>query len=459
MEHTKVSLEDMLTAKEQRKMRQDTIRQRFNMPIVSITLNMPGPVKDTPLLRQLCDYAVSAVKSRLIVASLEQVNLVTGPEALLAIPGDAQAIKAACAVIEEEYAFARLLDIDVFAADGRQISRQQQGRLRQCLICSQPAVVCMREGKHSLAEVLVGVQRLMAEFCAYQTRQVSPLAEKLGALAVEAMLYEVACTPAPGLVDRDNAGAHRDMDFYTFMASSAALSLVLARCAEAGCRHEGELSALMPVLRAIGIEGEQTMLAATAGVNTHKGLLFSLGIVVAAAGWVKSNRRAEATIKVVLDVVATMVDGIVERELGYIGNKSLSQMTAGERLYQIYGITGIRGEMEQGLPSVQQHSLPALRQALSAGLSINDSLVQTLLVLTTVVDDTTVMNRHNPEKMRHWAKPRVEAVLAEGGMYVGAGAKTVAALDKEFIEHNVSPGGAADLLAVTWFLHRLDSIK
>jgi holo-ACP synthase/triphosphoribosyl-dephospho-CoA synthase len=90
-------------------------------------------------------------------------------------------------------------------------------------------------------------------------------------------------------------------------------------------------------------------------------------------------------------------------------------------------------------------------------LSRNDALVHTLLLLMTCVEDTTVMHRHNPDKMRIWVKTQAAAVLAAGGMTTTAGRKAVAALDAEFITHNVSPGGAADLLAVTWFLYRLEN--
>ena len=130
-------------------------------------------------------------------------------------------------------------------------------------------------------------------------------------------------------------------------------------------------------------------------------------------------------------------------------------MTAGERLYQQYGVTGIRGELESGLPTVQFQALPALRAALADGLTMNDALIDTLLVISLNIDDTTVMNRHNPSKMKEWAQPRIQHALALGGMRTSDGRSAVAALDEEFIKANISPGGAADLLAVTWFVYRM----
>lgn len=454
MINSQITLEDILVGKEARYNRQTAFREKYKTALISITINMPGSVKDMPILRRLRDYAVQAVRRQLSVIAEEQVNVVTGPQALLAVNDVGQFIKEITMAIEEEYSFARLLDIDVFDMDGHLLSRQDQGQGRGCFVCGGETVICMREQKHTQAGVQLAVEKMLNQFRAYETRLVSPMAEKLGALAVEAMLYEVTCTPAPGLVDRINSGAHQDMDFYSFMASSAALVMPMARCAQAGIIHEGNIQSLLPVLRLIGLEGENAMLSATGGVNTQKGLVFLLGIMAGVAGWL-SGQKHPVTPEAVLQSAGQMVTGIVEKELMCARDKKIEMLTAGEKLYIKYGITGIRGELAEGLPAVANQALPALRQGLSRGLSINDALVQTLLILMTCVDDTTVMHRHDPDKMRVWVRQQVQDVLAVGGMETLEGQKKCEDLDATFIEHNVSPGGVADLLAVTWFLHRL----
>jgi len=452
----KLTLDDILVAKEERYHRQCAFKEKYELPFISITMNMPGAVKDTPILRRLRDYAVQQLRGILNIIGEEQINLVTGPVALLAVNGDGLLIKKTAVKIEEAYPFARLLDIDVFEATGTLLSRKDYGAGRGCFVCGADAAVCMREQKHTQADLQFAVGNMLNQFRAHETRTVTAKAEWLGALAVEAMLYEVTCTPAPGLVDRMNSGAHRDMDFYSFMASSAALVMPMIRCAQAGIMHEGSIELLLPVLRIVGLEGERVMLTATQGVNTQKGLVFLLGIMAGTAGWLTGKNR-EVTVETMLDSAAQMVAGIVERELMCTANKSQNALTAGERLYREYGITGIRGELESGLPAVRLQALPTLRDALADGLSINDALVQTLLVLMTCVDDTTVMHRHHPDKMRVWVRQQVQAVLAAGGMKTIEGKKKCEELDQQFIMHNVSPGGVADLLAVTWFLYRLDS--
>lgn len=449
-----VTINDILAVKEQRQVRQDFFRQKYDLPIVSITVITPGNIKDTLRARQIFNYTANSVRERLRVVAEEHVYTVAGPEGLLAVHGDPAEIKNITMSIEEEYAFGRLLDLDVFDRGGILLSRKQG---RNCLICSERAVVCMREKRHRNSEVQLAVEQLLNQFSAYQTRNISPAAEKLGALAVEAMLYEVAATPAPGLVDRLNSGAHQDMDFYSFMQSSAALSTTIARCAQAGLEHKRELSSLLPILRYIGKDGERAMLEATNGVNTQKGILFSLGIVVAAAGWLYQH-DSPLTPNVILDTTAQIVKGIVANELT-VNWKKPAELTAGERLYRSYGITGIRGEMERGLPAIRYNALPALTEALKAGLGANNSLIQALLVLFMYVDDTTVMNRHSPDKMKTWIRPRVQEILQAGGMYTVSGRSMVSELDQEFIAHNVSPGGAADMLAVTWFIYKVSMVE
>ena len=453
-----LTLEQVLAAKEERQTRQQQFRSNYGTAIASITVNIPGAVKDSSVIRQLCDYAILTLQSRLDMVAAERLNTAVGPFALLAVKNSASELKAMAVALEEEQSFGRLLDIDVFDADGNQLSRQATGGYRLCFVCDRPAVVCMRERRHQPEEIQTAVQELIRQFLAFQTRFVSLLAETIGSFAVEAILYEVSCTPSPGLVDRVNAGAHRDMDFFTFMASSAAISLALTRCCEAGIRHQGTLPELLPVLRLIGREGERAMLTATQGVNTQKGLLFSLGIAAAAAGWLSAGKQ-QVTAEAVLAAIADMTAGIVERELVELPAASGRKLTAGERLFLEHGIRGIRGEMEDGLPAVRDKALPALRAAIERGLPVNAALVQTLFVLMATVEDTTVMNRHCRDKLHKWVRPQAEAFLDGGGFYAADGQQRAAELDREFINHNVSPGGSADLLAVTWFLHRLETMR
>jgi len=162
----------------------------------------------------------------------------------------------------------RLLDLDVIGIDGEKLSR---GTPRACLVCGGPAGPCARSRAHGLSAVREATESLLRDFAV----------SRLGELAVEALIFEVDLTPKPGLVDRRNSGAHRDMDRAMFHRSARALESYFRQAVLLGM----ERSDCMPALQAAGLAAEETMLAATGGVNTHKGAIFSMGILACAAGW------------------------------------------------------------------------------------------------------------------------------------------------------------------------------
>jgi holo-ACP synthase/triphosphoribosyl-dephospho-CoA synthase len=211
----------------------------------------------------------------------------------------------------------------------------------------------------------------------------------------------------------------------------------------------------LPVLRCIGRDGDRQMLEATGGVNTQKGLLFLLGILSAAAAYCLKQTQHVTAVQI-LDAAAMMTHGIVERELVGLTAQDTTKLTAGEKLYLEYGVTGIRGEIEAGIPSIRNCGLPVLTKALAQGLSLNDALVHTLMSLMTVVQDTTILHRHNLDTLQA-VQEQAKGIVAQGGMLTEAGRAQIIALDKRFVDRNISPGGVADLLAATYFLHVIEN--
>lgn len=277
----------------------------------------------------------------------------------------------------------------------------------------------------------------------------SAVCENIAKYALQALLYEVSASPKPGLVDRFNRGAHKDMDFFTFMASSASLVFYYFNCAEAGIKYAGgRPEELFKALRGIGIKAEKAMYEATGGVNTHKGLVFSLGIICAAASCCIEENKAECVdTDVICTKVSLMTKGLCLQELAAMSK--VEGLTYGERLYKKYGLKGIREEVESGFPTVRNCSLPVLKQLNSMKTyHMNDIYVQTLLHLMAVNDDTNIAARHDME-MLEYVRQYARYVLDAGGMLSPQGAEMVYEMDREFIKRNISPGGSADLLAVT----------
>ena len=273
----------------------------------------------------------------------------------------------------------------------------------------------------------------------------------IGTLALEAMLVEVSVTPKPGLVDRNNSGAHSDMGFFTFLKSAAGLRSCFEEFSEAG--HAGGTKnfspdKIFPYIRKIGIEAEKIMFDSTNGINTHKGEIFSLGVLSASAGYLagmKQNINPEDVMK----TAGMMCKGLCERDFAEAKTKSPEQLTKGERIYREHGITGIRGEAESGYPVVRYYALPALRKYIADGLCLNDSLVMTLIHIMAHNDDTNIIARHDLSVCEEVKERSRDIIMNHGGI------DEIRRLDDEFIKRNISPSGSADLLAVTYFLFTL----
>lgn len=280
------------------------------------------------------------------------------------------------------------------------------------------------------------------------------LAKKTEALALQALLYEVAVTPKPGLVDSANTGAHRDMDIFTFIRSAAALAPAFSACFLAGAAHQGPPEALLPAIRSIGIGAEKDMLSATGGVNTHKGILFSMGLLCGAAGLMSRQQGVERfPAEALCDTAAQIVTGIIERDFGNLATKE--RLTYGEKLYLEHGITGIRGEVAGGFQTVRHTALPLIRQHWQQA-DTNSLLVELLLVLMAHSEDSNILGRHNPEMLRT-VQEKAGTILASGGAFHPEGMDAIRAFDQWCIAQWVSPGGSADLLAVTIFLHSMET--
>ncbi|WP_035346443.1 MULTISPECIES: triphosphoribosyl-dephospho-CoA synthase CitG, partial [Dickeya] len=259
---------------------------------------------------------------------------------------------------------------------------------------------------------------------------------------VAALTHEVQLTPKPGLVDGANSGSHRDMDMGTFEASIAALSPWFARFTAAGWQHRHlPLAQLLARVRPVGLAAEQAMHAATGGVNTHKGGIFAFGLVCSAAGWLagRGERLSRASL---CASVAQMSAGLVETELA----GGALAVTAGERLYRELGLTGARGEAASGFATVRRYSLPAYLAARARGVAEREALLHTLVVLMAHNRDTNVVSRGG------LAGLSLVQRLAREQLSAGVTVAGLEAMDRILIAQNLSPGGSADLLALTWLL-------
>lgn len=283
-------------------------------------------------------------------------------------------------------------------------------------------------------------------------------AHYIASLAQRAILYEVSTTPKPGLVDRDNAGAHSDMDFFTFMASSSVLYRGFYDCTLEGLNfHESDSTKLLDSVRKPGIQCEKRMFEATHGVNTHKGIIFSLGILCAVVGnMYRISETLEFKIEEICEEVKKVAKELTLNDFKIVKDKKV--LTHGERLYIEYGYKGIRGEVESGFISVRKSSLQVLRNWNDNDkLSMNDFFLDILLKLMAYSEDTNVIIRGGVESLAYIKEVSI-AFIEAGGMKQPNAKEKLEEMNKDFIKRNISPGGAADLLAVSIFFGLLEGI-
>ena len=440
-----VSLMEMLEAREKRAMRQRELLGG-GQTMVCFTMNIAGPVKNSPLISGGYALGKRLLREQLEVAGLkvahfEEVREKTGNECILLVDAEPLTVKAITAELEDFAPVGRLFDMDVLRPDGRKVDRQELGLPgRKCLLCGESAQVCARSRRHSVAELQ---ERTGAILRAAVDEADSQEAARQ---ACQALLYEVAATPKPGLVDRENSGSHRDMDFFTFQASAAALHPYFAQCVMIG-RQTASPEETLRQLRLPGKIAEGEMRRATGGVNTHKGAIFSMGILCGALG--RLERQQWGDPDRILAECAAMAKGIVSRD--YEGLTPENAQTPGQKFYLQYGVTGVRGQAEAGFPAVRGAGLPKLEAALTAGKNINEAGCAALLAMLAHTADTNMLHRGGPTGMQE-ASEKVRALLEKEPFPSRA---SLEALDAWFIRKNLSPGGTADLLALTYFLHFL----
>ncbi|MGP6147008.1 triphosphoribosyl-dephospho-CoA synthase CitG [Jeotgalibaca sp. A122] len=281
---------------------------------------------------------------------------------------------------------------------------------------------------------------------------------KLSTLAEQALLTEAVLTPKPGLVDAHDAGSHKDMDIHTFIQSATAFKEPFSELVKLGLTYNGALSELLPHIRKIGIEAEKRMFNETKGINTHKGVVFSLGILLTSYGLYLqrnphvNNFTAGDTVAVI-EIVKEITDGLVSRELSNLHKKAF--LTHGEKLYQKYGITGVRGEVEQGFPSVMVEVLPYLRK--TVGMDLNKRLLDSLFLLMATTEDSNIIHRSNIETLQD-VKRRSKAFIQAGGMSQREAIEQVKEMNQDFMALNISPGGSADLLSVAILISKVEKI-
>ncbi|MEG5264324.1 triphosphoribosyl-dephospho-CoA synthase [Pseudomonas sp. JDS28PS106] len=276
-----------------------------------------------------------------------------------------------------------------------------------------------------------------------QTLRKTTLADRLADLAVDALIDEADLSPKPALVDRRGSGAHSDLHLGLMHASAMSLWPAFKQMAEAA-GNIGEIGQpLREAVGRLGREGEAAMLVTTGGVNTHRGAIWALGLLVAAAALAPEDLALES-----LCERAARLARIEDRHAGV-------QASNGRQVAQKYGAPGAREQAQQGFPAVREYGLPRLHASRNAGSGEQNARLDALLAIMSHLDDTCVLHRAGPQGLDVMQRG-AQRVLDAGGSASLTGRRCLRELDQQLLALNASPGGAADLLAACLFIDSLE---
>ena len=299
----------------------------------------------------------------------------------------------------------------------------------------------------SPAAMLAGANALPPHYSSPAFRQEA--FECIAAEAQRALRREVETFPKPGLVSHRDTGSHTDMDASTFHASTVALGPFFTELAAAGFAD-----CPMSTLRGIGLRAESAMLRATEGINTHRGAIFGLGLLSAAAGAVLNFRsmakRSSPNKRLILGPVVNQLWGSA------IWGGPYLETSNGTQALRHYGAGGARAEAASGFPSVYQVGLPALHLGrIISGGDDEAARVQACFALIAKVEDTNLLHRGGTNGAS-FARTAAEGFLCKGGVGSPHWRSAAISIHREFVSRRLSPGGCADLLSMTLFVDAVE---
>ncbi len=432
-----VSLDEMLAARENRVKEQRRLINEYKLPLICLTLNIAGPKKDYPLARSAFYEGVRRIRAAVSIKFESIITLHTGCEGFFIVHGhEPEAIKRLMMEIEERDKLGRIFDIDVIDIHGSKLSRTEP---RKCLICDNTAAACARNRSHPVAELERAVKGLFRSF----------FSDAIAQMAHDALILEVEATPKPGLVDSANSGAHDDMDIDTFRRSARALKPYFRSYAMLAMEMSmSKEERIMEGLKAIGRAAENAMYAATGGINTHKGINYSMGLLCASTGiCIETGLGLDNAVRLCSALASqSALNDFTKIE------KTSTPSSHGEALYLAKGIKGVRGEAISGFPRAV-YAKNRICEYLDMGLSQNDAHVLTLAEIMTILEDSNVCYRSGISGLRHM-RDAAKRILA---LPVAHRLEAIRALDGDFIGRRISPGGCADTLAMAIMMYRAET--
>ena len=387
-------------------------------PVVIVHANIPGNNKNLRIAYFLVDYFKKLLEDKYQIVNQSYHESDDGPFWLLEVKAKYLELKKGLIKIEDTD-LGRLIDLDVYFQNSKSLSRKDlKIGFRKCLICFNDAHLCIREKRHAVNEVLEKIEMMILDF----------LQKELFVIVDEAITLEAQLEPKFGLVTVNSSGSHPDMNYQMLMDSKKAIIDDLMLMFKEG--YLADLDTAFTNARLIGKNAEAKMYQVTNNINTYKGLIFVLGIVLVALGRMFKEFRFD-----LFDSVKFIGRNLVFDFQG-------KPKTFGEEAYHKYQMLGIRGEVMTGLINVKtvKDRLQSFSQA---------ELIMVLIRLIEKVEDTVLLKRAKSFDKYFYYREKI-ANIKEFDL------EKIEALTTECINENLSFGGSADLLVVAILVRKIE---
>ncbi len=419
----------ILEAREQRIKYIYEVIDKYNKFVVVIKSNICGNNKNPYYTKFLKTFFYTKVCNRFDIFNSELVASDDGDYYLLVINDcDLKRVKDDLIALENSK-LGRLIDLDLYCDKSKSVSRSDFGLSpRKCIICGSDTAICSRCQAHQVDEVIKQFETIFKE----------ELVKIVIDVAYQAIIDEVSAHPKFGLVTNCSNGKHEDMDYQLFIKSATAIKPFLEEYAKVGFKIDESSFA---TLRAIGKQAEQAMFTATNGVNTHKGVIFLLGFLLPAiTRKVFYGDDLQNTIKFLAKDI-------------YNDFEEIDKPTFGINAYHQYQITGIRGQVSEGM----ELTFNIYEKYCDYDID-NATVLKILLSSMSKLDDTVILHRKDISYLEHTKTIAKQIlVLDEQEQQL-----EIERYTKQFIDDGVSPGGSADItitVLILIYMYKCGGVK
>lgn len=391
-----------------------------NYTLVIIKANVIGVNKSPYYAYLIINVFLKRFKDNLDIINYEFYETADGPFYLLEVKSNIKEVKLLCIDLEELHPLGRLVDLDVYNKDGSFSRRELGYGFRKCLVCDDLAIKCMRNSKHTLTDIENQTNKIVRDY----------LDSIILELIDKSITMEATLDPKFGLVTINSNGSHPDMNFDLLMDSKGAIKDDLKKMFLYGFDNDDIATGFLKA-RKLGLDTEGKMYKATNNVNTYKGLIFILGIVLVAVGYALKNNRNDL-FNLIKIIGKDLVKELEEEDY----------KTFGKYAYTNFGFLGARGEVHSGLENVRW------AKELLTNYS-NETLTKTLIYLIRNTEDTVLLKRSKTIEKYNYFKCLVGSIEEYN-------LEKINEITNECIKNNISFGGSADLLVASIFISLIE---